>query len=123
MICFYQNRLPEAECTIPQSWTKYFLLFLKPIINGTGNSYIEAETRNRKRTDIIIDYRGERFIIECKIWHGEEYHLRGERQLTEYLDFYRLDKGYMLSFNFNQKKQIGVSHITVGDKLLVEAVV
>lgn len=34
-----------------------------------------------------------------------------------------MKKGYMLSFNFNQKKEIGVHEIAVGDKLLVEAVV
>ena len=29
----------------------------------------------------------------------------------------------MLSFNFNQKKEVGVKTITVGDKIVVEAVV
>ena len=29
----------------------------------------------------------------------------------------------MLSFNFNKTKQIGLRKITVGDKLLIEAVV
>jgi len=29
----------------------------------------------------------------------------------------------MLSFNFNQKKDIGVKEIAIGDKVLVEAVV
>lgn len=29
----------------------------------------------------------------------------------------------MLSFNFNQKKEIGVKEIAFGDKVLVEAVV
>lgn len=29
----------------------------------------------------------------------------------------------MISFNFNQKKQIGIRKITFGDKMLVEAVV
>ena len=38
---------------------RFFLLFLRPIINGTGNYYVEAQTRNKERTDIIIDYRGE----------------------------------------------------------------
>ena len=32
-----------------------FLLYLKPIINGTGNYYIEARTRDQTRTDVIID--------------------------------------------------------------------
>lgn len=43
---------------------RYFMLFLKPIINGTGNSYVEAETRNRERMDLVIDYLGEQFVIE-----------------------------------------------------------
>ncbi|MDC7286359.1 AAA-like domain-containing protein [Blautia schinkii] len=32
-----------------------FLTFLKPIINGVGFYYIEAHTRDQKRTDIIVD--------------------------------------------------------------------
>lgn len=32
---------------------KFFLLYLKPIINGTGNYYIEAQTRDARRTDVI----------------------------------------------------------------------
>ena len=66
-------------------------MYLKPIINGTGNYYIEARTRDMKRTDIIVDYRGKQIIIELKIWHGEEYNQRGQKQLFEYLDFYHQD--------------------------------
>jgi hypothetical protein len=102
---------------------RYFLLYLKPIINGIGNYYIEAQTRNMERTDVIVDYNGEQFIIEMKIWHGNAYHTRGEEQLADYLNYYHLQKGYMLSFNFNKKKEIGVKEIVVGDKILVEAVV
>lgn len=32
-------------------------------------------------------------------------------------------KGYMLSFNFNKKKEVGIKEIVIGDKLLIEAVV
>ena len=35
---------------------KFFLLYLKPIINGTGNYYLEAQTRDERRTDVIVDY-------------------------------------------------------------------
>lgn len=38
--------------------------------------YIEARTRNLRRTDVIVDYNGVQYIIEMKIWHGEEYHRR-----------------------------------------------
>ena len=102
---------------------KFFLLYLKPIINGTGNYYIEAQTRDERRTDIIVDYHGAQFVIELKIWRGNEYNERGERQLAEYLDYYHQDKGYLLSFNFNQKKEVGVKEIKIGDKTIVEAVV
>ncbi len=102
---------------------KFFLLYLKPIINGTGNYYMEAQTRDERRTDIIVDYLGEQFIVELKIWHGKEYNERGEKQLVEYLESYHKEKGYMLSFNFNQHKETGVKEIQVCGKTIVEAVV
>ena len=111
------------ETFIEQEGRKYFLLYLRPIINGTGNYYIEAETREQKRTDVIVDYRGEQYIIEMKIWHGQEYNTRGEKQLAEYLDAYHVNQGYMISFNFNQKKEIGVHEILIDDKKIIEAVV
>ena len=102
---------------------RLFLLFLKPIINGTGNYYIEAQTRNQRRTDIIIDYLGRQYVVEMKIWRGEEYNRRGERQLLDYLEAYHLDKGYLLSFNFNKNKRTGVREIQCGEKRLFEVVV
>jgi hypothetical protein len=113
----------QNEKFIEEVGRKYFLLFLKPIINGTGNCYIEARTRNMKRTDIIVDYMGERFVVELKIWMGEKYNENGEKQIAEYLDYYHLNKGYMLTFNFNKEKKIGVNEVIYGDKVLVEAVV
>ena len=88
-----------------------------------GNYYIESETREQRRTDIIVDYLGEQYIIELKIWHGQEYNRRGEEQLAEYLDNYHLSTGYMVSFNFNKKKEIGVHDIVIGEKRILEAVV
>lgn len=102
---------------------KFFLLYLKSIINGTGNYYLEAQTRDARRTDVIVDYLGEQFIIELKIWHGNEYNERGRVQLADYLEYYHKDKGYMLSFNFNKNKKIGVNKIKFNDKTIIEAVV
>lgn len=111
------------ETFLEEAGRRYFLLYLKPIINGTGNCYIEAQTRNMERTDVIIDYNGEQFVIELKLWRGNAYHERGEKQLLDYLAYYHLKRGYMLSFNFNKKKQIGVKEIAFGEKVLVEATV
>ena len=84
---------------------------------------IETQTRDERRTDIIVDYLGEQFVVELKIWHGDEYHKRGEKQLLEYLEYYHLNKGYMISFNFNKKKETGSKRIVINDKTIVEAVV
>ena len=111
------------ETFLEDAGRRYFMLFLKPIINGVGNSYVEPETRNHERMDIVIDYRGEQSIIEMKVWRGNAYNERGEEQLSGYLDYFHLKKGYMLSFNFNKKKEIGVKEIVLGDKVLIEAVV
>lgn len=58
---------------LEENGRRFFLLYLKPIINGVGNYYVEVRTRNMRRTDVVIDYRGEQFVCELKIWHGEEY--------------------------------------------------
>ncbi len=113
----------RQQTFLEEEGRRYFLLYLRPIINGSGNYYIESQTRNMERTDIIVDYHGEQFIIELKLWRGNSYHERGEKQLLNYLEHYHLDTGYMLSFDFNQKKQTGVRELQIGDKILVEAVV
>jgi hypothetical protein len=113
----------DDEKFLEDNGRKFFLLYLKPIINGVGNYYIESRTRDNRRTDVIVDYLGKQYIIELKIWKGNAYNERGEKQLVDYLDYYHLDKGYLLSFNFNKNKEVGVNEMVFGDKILVEAVV
>lgn len=100
-----------------------FLLFLKPIINGTGNYYIEARTRTNRRTDLIVDCYGQQYIIELKIWRGVEYRKRGEEQLVDYLDSYHANRGYLIIFNLNKHKKTGITRVHIGDKIITEAVV
>ena len=103
---------------------KLFLLYLRPIINGVGNYYVEAETRDRTRTDIIIDYKGKQYVIELKIWHGDEYNSRGEALLSDYLNYFDLNEGYMLSFCFNKNKQSGLlPPVELNGRTLIEAIV
>ena len=113
----------RGEKFLEEEGRQYFLLYLRPIINGVGNYYIEARTRGLKRTDLIVDYRGERYVVEMEIWHGEEYNRQGEEQLLGYLEDYHLDVGYLLSFNFNKSKRAGVHEIELQGKKIIEAVV
>ena len=99
------------------------MLYLMPIINGTGNYYIEAQTQDKGRTDIIVDYRGRQYIIEIKIWRGNSYNHRGERQLADYLDSYGVDKGCLLSFDFDKNRKTGIRKIECDGKRILEVVV
>lgn len=67
----------EDDKFIEENGRRLFLLYLKPIINGTGNYYIEARTRNMQRTDVIIDFcegRRDRLSIKkgayCRTGNG-----------------------------------------------------
>ena len=53
----------QPETFLEEEGRRYFLLYLRPITNGTGNYYVEARTRSLGRTDIIVDYRGQQFVI------------------------------------------------------------
>lgn len=121
---YYEEIYSEKDQKfIEENGRKLFLLFLKPIINGTGNYYIEARTRDNKRTDIIIDYKGKQFVIELKIWRGNEYNQRARQQIFEYLDYYQKEEGYLLSFNFNKNKETGIKKIEYKGKHIIETVV
>lgn len=70
-----------------------------------------------------MDYLGQQYILELKIWRGERYNEEGEKQISEYLDYFNLSTGYMLSFNFNKKKETGVKRVEIHDKVLFEGTV
>ncbi|MCM1258403.1 MAG: AAA family ATPase [Roseburia sp.] len=82
-----------------------FLCFMKPIINGKGNYYVEPETRSNSRMDVVISYGGFEYIVELKVWHGKQYRKKGLEQLERYLDSRNAKKGYLISFSFNEKKE------------------
>lgn len=120
---FHELYGDSTEKFIEEDGRKCFLVYLRPIINGVGNYYIEARTRDSRRMDVVIDYLGKRYIVELKIWHGKKYNEDGEKQLSDYLDSYRLKTGYLLTFSFNKNKQTGIKTVKYEDKTLIEAVV
>ena len=82
-----------------------FLTFLKPIINGTGFYYVEPQTRDSRRMDLIVTYGREEFVVELKIWRGDKYEQKGRDQLSEYLATRGKDEGYLVTFDFSKNKE------------------
>lgn len=96
------------ESTVPfleREGRLLFLTFLKPIINGTGFYYVEPETRDNRRMDLVVTYGLQEFIIELKIWRGDKYEERGRDQLSAYLATRNIPEGYLVTFDFSKDKQ------------------
>ncbi len=95
------------------------LSFLRPIVNGEGFLFKEPESKDNKRMDLVITFRNKRFVIELKIWRGAKRYDNGIEQLCDYLDSYSLDKGYMVVFNFNKKKDYKTEKISKNNKNII----
>lgn len=115
----YQYYLSEemVKADHPFFPTGYNSQFIK---NGWLDMDLVMEKFLEYYTDIVVDYLGRQSVIEVKIWHGSKYNEAGEQQLIDYLDLYHLDKGYLLTFSFNKRKQPGKREVHIQGKRLLE---
>ena len=95
----------EDEAFLERQGRLLFLTFLKPVINGTGFYYVEPQTRDNRRMDLVVTYGKEEFIIELKIWHGIKYEEKGCDQLADYLALRGKDEGYLVTFDFSKSSR------------------
>lgn len=106
---YSNNSLMKSSKFLENELRMQFLVFLKPIINGTGFSYKEAQTSAEKRLDIIILFKDEKFIIELKIWYGEKYHIDGIKQIKDYIRREHLNSAYMIIMSKNRDKKFTIT--------------
>lgn len=124
MVHFNEIYRPEKDDRfVEENGRKIFLTYLRPIINGIGNYYCEAQTRDLTRTDVVVDYQGYQYVVELKIWRGDRYNQQGEQQLSAYLDYFHLKEGYLVSFCLNNNKQTGKREVIIGDRKIIEVIV
>ncbi|MDR2731938.1 MAG: hypothetical protein LBB36_01835 [Fibromonadaceae bacterium] len=95
----------ERECRL------LFITYLRPYINGTGFYHLESEIREGERTDVIVDYNSEQFVVELKLWYGEVAHDDAFEQLAGYLESKNKDIGYLLTFDFRKTQNTGKPQI------------
>jgi hypothetical protein len=110
----------ERECRL------LFITYLRPYINGVGFYHLESETRDGERTDVIVDYNSEQFIVELKLWYGEASHEKALEQISRYLDSKSKDTGYLLTFDFRKENNTGkprVEWIEFGGKKIFDIMV
>jgi hypothetical protein len=68
---------------------------------------LESETRDGERTDVIVDYNSEQFIVELKLWRGDVAHEAAYDQLASYLESKSKNTGYLLTFDFRKEQNTG----------------
>lgn len=119
----YEQYREEDEHFYESHGRLIFLAYLKPILNGKGFSFVEPQTRQNKRMDVVITYGIEKHIVELKIWNGDAYRAKGIDQLAQYMQEQRVKDGYLLSFNFNKSKQYTSEWIYLDDKKIFEVTV
>ena len=129
VITRFQDLIHEEyrESTVPfleREGRLLFLTFLKPIINGTGFYYVEPQTRDNRRMDLVVTFGQQEFIIELKIWRGDKYEESGRDQLASYLATRNMDEGYLVTFDFSKnKKDAEPQWIEWNGKRLYEAII
>lgn len=81
-----------------ESGKKLLLMaYLQRIVNGGGSIAHEIAV-GRGGTDLTIDFRGDRFVLELKIKRSNTNMERTYKQLTHYLDQLNLAHGYLILF-------------------------
>jgi hypothetical protein len=93
-----------------------FLSFLKPIINGAGYDFKEAQISEEKRLDLVITYYEHKYIAELKLWRGEQLHQKGLIQLANYLETQQVSEGYLLIFDHAKIKNWASEEIIFQNK-------
>jgi hypothetical protein len=88
--------------------------------------FITSKVKHRCPADGSGSYGKQEFIIELKIWRGEEYRKSGYRQLADYLNSRRAKEGYLLTFDFRKESNktpgeewINIDELRVFDVMLL----
>ena len=77
-----------------------------------GMMHIEVQT-GRGRMDLIITHNLRKYIVETKIWKGDNRYQAGKRQLAAYLKLERVSEGYYVVFDHRKDPQSRVETETV----------
>ena len=85
----------------PQEFVGQYLLYtyLDQFVRSVrGSMFLEVQT-GRGRMDLIILHKGQKYIVETKIWEGERRYQAGKKQLAAYLTLEGAVEGYYVGFD------------------------
>lgn len=100
---------------------QYLLLsYLTAALDSIGGHVTLESLNSAGEMDLLVFYRGSRFIIESKIWYTAKRFAAGQQQLAAYLDAAHQDKGFMILFSEQPVDEATVpSQTTVNGKQIL----
>ena len=122
---YYHEHYSEKDSKFIEREARFFFLFfLNSLLNGYGFAHPESAFTDDTRMDVVVNYLDQQFIVELKIWYGPKRHEDAFKQLLGYMEKKSLNEGYLLTFDFRQKKQQKQEWIEVaGEKKIFSIVV
>ncbi len=81
------------------------MAFLQRIVNGGGKTTREMAV-GRGRTDLVIEYEGDTFVLELKIKYANYRQEKTYEQLVRYLDVVNQPHGYLILFENKKSNEI-----------------
>jgi AAA+ ATPase superfamily predicted ATPase len=104
---FIERRGREAFKVTPmhQEATGQYLLmaYLDLLVRQIGGDLFTEIDSGEGRMDLIVSYRGHRYVIETKIWYGQARFEQGVEQLEDYLETEGTTVGYLVVFHARPK--------------------
>ena len=99
-------RILQVPDTPQESVGRHLLLaYLDQFIKLIGGfMHIEVPT-GRGRMDIIITHNQQKYIVETKIWRGDNRYQAGKKQLAAYLSSEGVTEGYYIVFDHRQEPE------------------
>ena len=96
-------RILQVPDTPQESVGRHLLLaYLDEFVRRIGGFiHIEVPT-GRGRMDILITYNQQKYIVETKVWRGENRYQTGKKQLAAYLTSEGTPHGYYIVFDHRQ---------------------
>jgi len=100
---FVERRGREAfkVTPMPQEATGQYLLmaYLDLLVRQIGGDLFTEINSGEGRMDLIVVYRGHRYVVETKMWYGQAKFDEGVEQLEGYLETEGASVGYLVVFH------------------------
>ena len=109
-------RILQVPDTPQESVGRHLLLaYLDQFVKIVGGiMYLEVPT-GRGRMDLIIVHNQRKYVVETKVWRGENRYQSGKKQLAAYLKSEGMAEGYYVVFDHRQNPEPRVETETIGD--------